>query len=47
MKLTSRRTARKLILPLIAIVAMTHMMALHSGSSDARTPNASTLIYSR
>lgn len=42
-----RRTARKLILPLIAIGTMTLMMAMHSGSSDSRTPNAATLIYSR
>ncbi len=42
-----RRTARKLVLPLIAVGAMTLMMALHSGSSDARSQNAASLIYSR
>jgi hypothetical protein len=43
-----RRTARKLILPLIAVGMMTVMMYLHSsGSTASRTPNAASLIYSR
>jgi hypothetical protein len=36
-----RRTARKLVLPLIAVGLMTVMMALHSGSAR---PSASTTV---
>jgi hypothetical protein len=43
-----RRTARKLVLPLIAIGMMTAMMAMHSGSAaQPANTNAAQPIYAR
>ncbi|HEX5061260.1 MAG TPA: hypothetical protein VFV99_17960 [Kofleriaceae bacterium] len=43
-----RRTARKLVLPLIAVGLMTMMMYLHSGSSTQQgASNVTNALYSR
>jgi hypothetical protein len=50
MKMTRqrRRTARKLVLPLIAVAVMTTMMAMTSGASAQQTsPNVSHELYQR
>lgn len=38
------RTARKLVLPLIAVGVMTLMMALHSGNAGAQTSPSPVLV---
>jgi len=43
-----RRTARKLVLPLIAVGLMTVMMYLHSGSSNEQgSASVSNALYAR
>jgi hypothetical protein len=43
-----KRTARKLVLPLIALGMMTAMMAMHSGSSPRpANTNTSNALYAR
>ena len=42
-----RRTARKLVLPLIAVGLMTMMMYLHSGTSQQGASNVTNALYSR